>query len=446
MLLNLVYCLALLAVLPMVTYRMARYGRYRRGLRQKFCGLSSDDLAAWGWDREPASPLHRGPVVWFHAVSLGEVNLVAGLVEAFRRARPECRIVVSTSTDTGYDLARARLADLPIFFCPLDFSWAVEQTMRQLRPQLLVLAELELWPNLIRSAKRHGCAVALVNGRMSRRSCDHYVRFGRLLAPTFARLDWVGCQDDDAAGRYAACGTRPSAITITGSVKFDNAPETRDTVEIQRIARWSGVEPWQQVFVAGSTQQCEELAALRTYRALAERFRELRLVIVPRHRDRFDAVAELIAQQGYRVRRRSVSGSASAHWPADTIVLVDTIGELQHWWGLGRIALVGGSFGERGGQNMLEPAGYGCATCFGPSTENFADIARQLLAADAAVRLQSTDELTPFVARCLDEPPAADRLGLRAREVVNAHRGATSRTIRCLLRLLPQPTTEARAA
>lgn len=468
MLLDILYSLLLVAVSPLVIYRSARFGRYRRGIRQKFFGLHPEDLEHLGMvrprtfgrgempipqqpgtgdhDRAAGPSLEPPPLVWFHAVSVGEVNLIAGLVSAYRAANPGHRVVVSTTTDTGYDLARSRFSDLPVFFLPLDLSWAVKQTFQTLRPSLLVLAELEIWPNLVRFAHRAGCRVAIANGRLSERSGNRYQRLRWFFAPTFQRIDWVGCQDAESARRFLACGTRQVALTVTGSIKFDNAPENRDTPEVHRFARWTGVDPWHQVLIAGSTQAGEELTAIETYRELSPLYRQLRLIIVPRHKERFDEVADLIRASGFQLRRRSDQHAAAEHWSADTVILADTIGELRHWWGLSRIAFVGGSFGNRGGQNMLEPAGYGCATCFGPHTENFAEIANRLLQADAAVRVHTPAEFTGFVAECLEHPHKAEDLGMRARGVVQKHRGATAKTVEQLSRLVAGPPATVRRA
>jgi len=433
MLLNILYCIALWIASPLVIYRSARYGRYRRGVRQKFFGVRADDFSPSLAD---SSSVDSPPVAWFHAVSVGEVNLVAGLIDSFRKTHPEYQVVVSTTTDTGYDLAKSRFLDLPVFFCPLDFTWAVDQTFQTLRPRLLVLAELELWPNLIKHAGKWGCRVAIANGRLSQRSAKSYLRFSGVIARTFARIDWIGCQDAEIAERFVDCGANPNAVAITGSIKFDNAPLSRDTPEISRIARWASVDPWHQVFIAGSTQSGEEELALATYRQLSATHRELRLAIVPRHRERFDQVAALIQAAGFQVRRRSEHLTPAEHWSSDTVILVDSVGELRNWWGISRIAFVGGSFGDRGGQNMLEPAGYGSAVCFGPNTQNFRDIARRLLTGGGAVRLNTPSDLTAFVARCLDEPPAADALSRKARSSVISHRGATEKTVQQLSRLL----------
>jgi 3-deoxy-D-manno-octulosonic-acid transferase len=421
---NLLYAIALAAVSPMVIYRMLRHGRYRRGIRDKLLGLSSTS----------ARRLRGGArCVWIHAVSVGEVNLLPRLVQRFEAAHPDCKVVLSTSTDSGYDLAVQRFGVERVFFCPLDFTWAVSRTLRNLAPEQLVLAELELWPNLIRLAGENGCRVAVVNGRLSDRSARRYQQFARLTRPTFARLDWVGCQDADTLKRFADCGTSPSNLQVTGSLKFDDAPQRGDDVSVQSRSQWAGVDPWHRVWVVGSTSPGEEKMALNIYNSLRVDHPELRLVLVPRHRERFDAVAELIRRSGLSAHRRSAGQSQHRRdWTADRVILVDTIGELRAWWGVGQIATVGGSFGSRGGQNMLEPAGYGNAVSFGPDTRNFKDIAGRLIEGGGAVRVKDEAELQQFVHRCLTDIPAANALGRAASGVVESQRGATEKTIAAL--------------
>ncbi len=434
MLLNLLYLTAFFFASPWIAYRAIYQGRYRRGLKQKLFGLSQPSAHETSFQGVND---HSQPTAWFHAVSVGEVNLLPGIIAAFRKQHPHWRVVVSCSTDSGYDLASERFSQsaTAVFFCPLDFTWAIRQTLRTLQPQLLVLAELELWPNLIRMASDSGCQCAVINARLSEKSLANYKRLSRIFHSTFSRLAWVGCQDHDYAARFIQCGTPESVVTVTGSLKFDDAPTTRDTVEVQERLEWLGADAWQQVWVAGSTHDGEERISLETYQQLASQHPELRLVITPRHAPRFDEVAKLIESMGLVCRRRSQSTSPADKWDADTVVLVDTIGELRHWWGTARIALVGGAFGDRGGQNMLEPAGYGCAVCFGPNTKNFEEISRRLIAADGAVRLHQASDLASFVRRCLLDPPAADRLGINAQAMVLSHRGATQRTIEHLAEL-----------
>lgn len=441
---NLLYLAALLIASPVVMYRAIRHGRYRRGIRQKLLGLSTSDAQRLRGD--------ASSVIWLHAVSVGEVNLLPGLSKQLHDDGVDLPIVVSTSTDAGYDLAVKRFGADRVFFCPLDFTWSVSKTLRRLNPQLLVLAELELWPNLIRLAKQNGCNVTVINGRLSERSCKGYERFGLLVRSTFARLDRVACQDETTASRFIACGASPSAVSVTGSLKFDGASPSRDQHEVQDRLHWTAATAWHRIWCFGSTQSGEEQLALQVYQHLSLTHQELRLILVPRHPERFDAVARQIESAGLKVLRRSCSQSmgrsepesfesGQTQWPSDTVVLIDTIGELTHWWGVAPITTVGGSFGDRGGQNMLEPAGYGCAVSFGPNTKNFRDIANQLLSVGGAVRVHDADELQQFVQRCLADPPAADSLGRAARQFVQSQQGATKRTSRLLVEQLAEPTT-----
>ncbi len=446
---NLLYVAALVLVSPLVLYRSIRHGRYRRGVSQKLFGLSRLQAQSLVQNANAESRLagsdcsqgncsrEQSGCVWVHAVSVGEVNLLPNLVRRLENERPDSRVVISTSTDTGYDLAVKHFGEARVFFCPLDFTWAVSRTLANLKPELLVLTELELWPNLIRLATQSGCRIAVINGRLSERSARRYQKFAWLTRSIFQRLTWVGCQDEACRDRFATCGVDASRLAVTGSMKFDNAVLSRDNVETQRCAEWAGVDPWHRVWVVGSTQPGEELMALEIYKQVQGTFPELRLVIVPRHAERFDAVAEEIRDHGFLAHRRSCDESLDAtQWTSDRVILVDTIGELKHWWGVCHMATVGGSFSNRGGQNMLEPAGFGAAVSFGPNTKNFAEIANRLVEARGAVRVQDADELREFVYRCLNDQPSADELGRAARRVVQAHLGATDRTIAHLVQSL----------
>jgi len=420
MLANLIYAMALMLLSPVILVRMLRHGRYRRGIRQKLLGLS----------RTEASSMTQGkPCVWIHAVSVGEVNLLPRLVKKLQRDAAVV-IVVSTSTDTGYDLAVQHFGSHHVFFCPLDFTWAVGRTLRNLDPVQLVLAELELWPNLVQRAEAQGCPAIIINGRLSERSCRGYQRFRKWTEPIFQNLHWVACQDETSRKNFAACGTPADRLQVTGSLKFDDAPTDRDTPEVGLRRQWAGIDSGQRVWVVGSTQEGEEKMAIDAFETLRTRHPQLRLVLVPRHKERFEKVAGLITESGLRLRRRSDETlPAKGTWESDQIILIDTIGELKHWWGVADIATVGGSFGDRGGQNMLEPAGYGCAVSFGPNTRNFKEIAVRLIDANGAVRLHNDDELIDFVDRCLSQHDFAVALGNAAQQVVLEHRGAFQRTL-----------------
>jgi 3-deoxy-D-manno-octulosonic-acid transferase len=378
-------------------------------------------------------------------VSVGEVNLLPPLIRRLQSERPGLRIVVSTSTDSGYDLAVSRFGSDRVFFCPLDFSWSVRRTLRNLNPDAIVLMELELWPNLIRLSTRRGCGVAVVNARLSERTAAGYQRFGAVTRGTFRRLAWVGCQDEATADKFRACGAKPDRLRVTGSIKFDNAPDSREVAEVQQRYNWAGIDPWHRVWCFGSTQPGEERLALAVYQRLRTDHADLRLILAPRHAERFDAVADDITRAGLRPARRSRNDSQYGDlWEGDEIILIDTIGELRHWWGVCHIATVGGSFSDRGGQNMLEPAGYGCAVSFGPDTRNFDEIAARLIEAGGSVRVADEAELESFVRRCLDDPPAADALGHAARAVIARHRGATEQTVRAIAEKFFNPAKNSR--
>lgn len=421
-LLNAIYVCLLAATAPWLAWRSYRTGRYRRGWAEKF------------WGNVPA-PRSDRPLVWLHAVSLGEVNLLAPLVSELRRRRPGWELTVTTSTQTGYEQARVKFADLTVSYCPLDFSWAVRRTLRRWRPRLVVLAELELWPNLIRLAKEEGAAVAVINGRLSPRSFRGYRRLRPLVSGWLAQLDLVAAQSEEYAQRFRALGARPESVATTGSIKFDGAQTDRVNSQTAQLARLAGVKPGDMVFLAGSTQEPEEAFALQAFQSLQAEFPQLKLMIAPRHPERFDAVAQLLQRSGVAWRRRSslVEGAENV----DTrVLLLDSVGELRAWWGLAQAAFVGGSLSTRGGQNMIEPAAYGATVSFGPNTRNFREIVAQFLAADAAVVVHDQAELTSFVRRCLADRTWAEAVGQRAQRLVLAQQGATARTVDRLLPLV----------
>jgi len=445
-LLNLFYLLLLVAASPWLLWQAVRKGKYREGYAAKFLGLVPRRTSAGSGKK----------CVWLHAVSVGEVNLLAPLLKEIERQRPDWECVVSTTTMTGYALARKKYAPRTVFYCPLDFSWAVNTAMRRVRPDLLVLAELELWPNLIRAARRHGARVAVVNGRLSESSFRGYRRVRWLASRLLRKIDVFAVQDETYAERFRALGARPEAVRVTGSMKYDGARTDRDNPETRRLAALAGFAPDDVVFLAGSTQEPEEAAALEVFRRLKDDWPALRLVIVPRHPDRFDAVARLIDESGLPWMRRSELGGKRGRdsfagtarrvlrtresrplFPADArVLLVDAVGELGAWWGTAQIAFVGGSLGNRGGQNMIEPAAYGAAVSFGPNTRNFRDVVSAMLDHNAAVVVHHPDDLTAFVRRCLEDPTFTAALGRRAHDLVQSQLGATERTLALLAALV----------
>ncbi|MGL4944242.1 MAG: 3-deoxy-D-manno-octulosonic acid transferase [Thermoguttaceae bacterium] len=437
---NIVYVVLVVLALPLLLWRSVMHGKYRDGWREKFLG----DV--------PKLDEPRGVRLWFHAVSVGEVMLLRPLLALIHCRHPEWECVVSTTSQAGMELAQRLFRDdHTVFYCPLDFSWSVRRAVERIAPTILVLAEQELWPNLVALAKRHGASVAIINGRFSSAGFKRY-RFARIVFRSMMQqLDAVAAQSVTYANCFAALGTKPDRIHVTGSMKFDGAQTDRHNAASEQLRKLASITDDDVVFLAGSTQNPEESLAVDVYESLVEKFPQLRLIVVPRHPQRFDEVAAMLesrlAPRGVAWQRRSaidntVLGKAAldktpqCNTIPPRILLVDTVGELGAWWGTADIAFVGGSLHKRGGQNMIEPAAYGAAVCFGPNTSNFRDIVAMMLESDAAVVVHDGFEMETFVRRCLEDVAMRKSLGLRAQKLAQQQRGATEKTLAMLETLL----------
>ncbi len=416
-LLDVAYLFLLLAWSPVIFWHRWRNGKYRAGWREKILGKVPRRIS----DR---------PCVWFHAVSVGEVLLLKPILAEMASRRPGWDVVVSTSTATGLAVARRTFPDLVTFFAPLDFSWATRRAVARIRPSVLALVELELWPNLIASAKTAGSRVAIVNGRLSGRSYRGYRKVRWLLGPTLWRLDTVAAQSKEYAERFVDLGVPVPHVRVTGSIKYDGLESDRGNVHTASLRRELGISPADLVFVAGSTMEGEEAAALAAFRAARREHPGLRLVLVPRHAERFEKVAAWLHSEGEPVLRRSQCRGLRAPVPGSCVILVDTLGELSAVWGVADIAFVGGSlFPGRNGQNMMEPAAYGASVMFGPHTGNFRDAVEGLLSCRGARRVKDAQDLTRALLDDLENPQDAAARGDAGQAFVLAQNGASARTL-----------------
>ncbi len=423
---NAVYIALLSLLSPVIALRVVRHGRYRKGISEKLLGNIKLE--------------HDGrPVVWFHAVSVGEVIQLQKVVEEFReQSADRFLIVVSTSTDTGWELAQKRFPGCQVTWFPLDFSWSVSNAIRRIRPVQVVLMELELWPNFLAECQHLSIPVSVINARMSERSHRGYMRIRFLLQSIFSRLSLVAAQSDTYANRLHSLGVPREQIRVTGSIKFDGLETSRANVKTVALRELFDLKPDDVVFMAGSTQDPEEQLALRTWLQLIRKQPNLRLILVPRHRERFDEVAGLVKAAGLPLLRRSEISIADTEprEEARPVILLDTIGELSACWGLADIAFVGGSFGNRGGQNMMEPAAYGACVLFGPNTWNFRDVVECFRDASACVQLQTPDQLVQLVHQFLTDPVGRAQHGMNAQRVVLRQQGATALTASLLVDLM----------
>lgn len=436
---NAIYAAMLAIAAPWLIFRAVRTGRYRHGWQDKFFGLAQKPEQTIGSSA-------TAPLIWLHGVSVGEIQLLRPLVEQLRSDAPHLRFAVSATTETGMELARKLFVDSEqLFYFPLDFSWSVRRTLHTLQPDLIVLGELELWPNLLDLAQRRGIPVAIVNGRLSERSFRGYQRFAPLTRGMFSKLTHVEAQSPTYAQRFVECGTPANRVEISGSLKFDNVSFDRTAPQIEVLRQLIGLasddHALHRVWVVGSTQTDEERGAAECFIQARGEFPNLKLVVIPRHRERFDLVADELQQvasscaEALRVVRRSTLTEPLAAEAWD-VLLVDTIGELRWWWGLAEVAVVGGSFGKRGGQNMLEPAAYGINVGFGPNTRNFRDVVELLLAAGGAQRIESMQALLPWLLEQLRNPEPGRERGRAAQRLVEEQQGALARTTQSLLSLV----------
>jgi 3-deoxy-D-manno-octulosonic-acid transferase len=436
MLLNVVYLVAFVVLLPWVAWRKLSGGRPVAAPWTRFTG--------------GIPPLPRCDVgvsrIWFHGVSVGEVQLLSVLAAEIRRQADESGrsvdCVISSSTTTGLDVAAKRFGADKTFPCPLDFTWAVNRVLDRVRPDLLVLGELELWPNLLACVHARGIPVVVANARMSEKSAKGYGRIRPIVRRMLAKVSLVIARSQEDADRFTSFAPPGGCdVIVTGSMKFDGVKGDRQASDVLRLRHLAGFHDDDVVFLAGSTQAPEEQLSLDAFAAAAARHPRLRLVIVPRHVERTPEIVALLDRSGVRWQLRSRLGTPVAPLPADLqarVLLVDTTGELGWWWGTAAIAFVGGSLdGKRGGQNMLEPAAYGAAVSFGPHTRNFRDEVRRLLTADAAVVVDDGPALTGFLLECLEIDGFAASLGRRAADLVASQRGSTAATAGAILRKLP---------
>ncbi len=441
-LLNVIYFAAWLVMAPWLWLRK----KPLRGMRAKWLGDVSPVANALGSDNRP--------VVWFHGVSVGEIHLLRQVVARFRQRFPGWQCVISTTTSTGHDEACKHFADLRVIYWPFDFTWAVKAALRTIQPKLVLLSEGEAWPNFVWTAKKQGVKLALLNARMSPRSAKRFRLFRWLLSGVFARLDWIGAQSDEYRQQFESLGA--SNVVTTGNIKYDGVNLERSNPKTEAIRTVLGISSDALVWVAGSTQDPEEALAIDVYRRAKLKHSNLRLVLVPRHPERFDDVARALEGSGLPFVRRSslmfpVVQTARLHGSSQgpnragepsapreaPIILVDTIGELSAIWGLADLAFVGGSLdGKRGGQNMIEPSAYGAAVLFGPHTWNFKQTVADLLARSAAIEVRDATALEAEVMRLLADKSMREKLGAAARAFVLSQQGATDRTLDELQRLM----------
>lgn len=418
-------CAALLS-LPWWALQMLRQGKYRSGFAERL-GFVPARLH----DARPGS-------IWVHAVSVGEVLAVSQLIAELHQRHPDRQVFVSTTTATGQSLARQRFGEDRVFFMPLDFGFAVRPYLNALKPQLIILAETEFWPNLLHLAGKRGTTLATVNARISDRSFPRYRRFRWFFGRVLSEVDLFLAQTVEDASRLRAIGAATERVRVSGNLKFDFRPSSHSSLVDDLRAAISKDSP---VIVCGSTAEGEELSLLAAFKAVQEQFPAAIMVLAPRHPERFEKVATMIASAGFAFLRRSAWTPQQKI--TEGIFLLDSVGELAAVYALADIAFVGGSLIPTGGHNILEPAQHGAAILVGPHTFNFREIVSIFEQGDAIKIVTAETVGLQFIA-LLNQPEERRRLGRLAKDLFALHAGATRRTVEALGPLLAQQERNAR--
>jgi len=411
---------------PYYIWKMRRRGNWRAGLGERFGRYSPEFKAA----------LAGGPVLWLHAVSVGEAGVCLQLLGELEPRLPGWRFAVSTTTSTGMGELQRRLpARIARFYYPVNLSGVIRRALDAIQPRALILVESELWPNLLWQAQDRGTPVFLVNARVSDRSWRGYRRFAFLFRPIFEKFRGIGGQSPGEAARLAQLGFPETAVRVTGNMKFDAAKlDGSSGLDVRGMLRQIGVNNTARLLVAGSTHAGEEAVLAKMLPRLRARFPDLFLILVPRHFERAAAVGKKLDKCGVKFIRRTDITPETRLAPGQVeCLLVNSTGELKSFYEQAALVFVGKSLKARGGQNPIEPAALGKAMVFGPQMQNFASIARAFLAGQGAIQVRTAAELEQALAQLLADDALRARLGENARRVFQDNLGATRRTVDMIL-------------
>ena len=418
-----------LIALPSTLYGVWRRGKAAGSLRERFGRLPV------------AVNPERRPSIWLHAVSVGEALAARPLLRALRSAYPEHRLVVSTTTATGQRVARGFDGEVDaVCYAPFDFPPFVNRALDRIAPQLLLVVDTEIWPNLLRACRRRGVGVLIVNGRLSDRSFRRYRLVRCCMRRVLADVGHVCAQTGAWARRFVAIGADPARVTVTGSLKFDAVagssagPGAGGTEDAGLRAAFAFARQ-RPVVIAASTLRGEEEPVLRAFARVRQARPDALLVIAPRHPERFDEARGIAERAGRRARMRS--DLEPGRDPGADVVILNTLGELSRLFDIASAVFVGGSLVPAGGHNLIEPAAFGRAMVIGPHMENFADVAREFVSRGAAIQVRHAAALEEALAALMRDGERRARLGTAARAIVDANRGATRRTLDRVAYLLP---------
>jgi len=425
---NLLFPICYLLLMPRFLLRMWKRGGYAKGFTQRFAR----------YEASVAERIRELPRIWIHAVSVGEVHVALRFVEELRKNDPGLGFVVTTTTSTGHRIAEQRMdpRDVLLYF-PADFPPVVSRALNTIKPRALVLTECELWPNLIREARSQGIPVVMINGRISSSSYRGY----RLLRPFFRRtvdaMDLLLVQSPVDRQRLVDLGADQSRVRVVGTAKYDIAQRDNEGEEgIRELLDGLDMGSGSNLIVGGSTWPGEEEALLDIHARLKPAVDNLKLVLVPRHAERGREVEGQIAGRGIPYAKRSELDVQSKTGARPDVLLVDTTGELKHFYACADVIFVGKSLTNHGGQNIIEPALFAKAIIVGPNMENFPDVIDDFLAADGIVQVPDANALERELKRLLSDPGERAAYGARAARVIEERRGSVATSVRLITKCL----------
>jgi len=439
---TILYALGFVLLSPMFVYKMWKRGKYRENFWQRF-GFYTQEL------RE-ALFVKSTSRCWIQAVSVGEVNVALIFIAALQRRFPDLKIILTTTTSTGYTQAYERLPqEVELMYFPQDFPPCVRRAYGLIRPDFVVLMESELWPNHVWEGARRGLPMFLVNGRMSPRSARRYRRVRWLFGDVLSRLALVSAQSQEDAENFCAVGAPKERVHVTGNMKYDASMPHADVQRLDpvQLLKQIGVSPAQPVWVAGSTHPGEEEIVFDVFNELRSQFPSLFLVLAPRHVERTREVVELARRKQIKFVMRSEVNSqlTSTARPYDCL-LVNTTGDLKWLYKIATVIFVGKSLAGQGGQNIVEAAASGRPVVFGPNMQNFKAIAREFVAEGACVQVPDAGALRRALRELFNDEPRRKNIAAAARRVIESNVGATSRSVDLIAQSLESTSTKRSAS
>lgn len=411
---------------PYFALKMITARKYREGIPERFGFISGEKLERLGGG---------APALWFHAVSVGETKAALPLLRLFKERHPSARIIFSTVTSTGNRVAAEEgrgLIDALIYF-PLDLSWVVKRTAKKLKPKALIVVEKEFWPNIYRRMNSEGVPIVVVNGTISERSFRRFSSLGFFFRDVFGMINCFCARTTEDMERAVGIGVKKERAMVCGNIKFDLRPASAGDDALKSIKDTLGIGPADRVIVAGSTHPGEEEIVLGAFKSLPPDMKDVKLLIAPRHPERFNEVETLIKKEGIPyIRRTSGQGSKGAR-----VVLLDTIGELMAFYRIAAVAIVCGSFVDGiGGHNLLEPAFFSRPVIYGTHLTTYLNMAEMLENAGGGKRVKDVAELASALKVLLSDEAIKEKMGRAAKDVVEANRGAVVKNLDMIERLL----------